>query len=376
MIERFGKMDKMIFVLSLIMMGFGIVFVYSSSFAIAQQKFGGADFFLARHLVRAGLGLLCFFAFLALDYHTLSKYGTILYGCAIALLLYTLMLPESHAINGAKRWATIGIFQFQVSEFARIALIIALAMHLEKQGDRIRERSVFLQNLVKIALVCGLILVEPNFSTALLIGFVGLSMLYVAGAKLFHIAGIACALLPAAIVAVITTPYRYKRLLGYLHMSDTKEGISYQIFQSLIGLGHGGIFGVGLGQGEQKYFYLPEPHTDFVFSILGEEMGFIGLMAVLAVFAMLLYRGMCVALRAPDTMGRLMAFGLTLVLGMYVVIHALVNTGLIPTTGVPMPFFSYGGMSLIFTMSSMGILLNISSQGSAMERVPGKSRRI
>jgi len=150
--------------------------------------------------------------------------------------------------------------------------------------------------------------------------------------------------------------------MGFLNMADMKDSVGYQAYQALIGLGHGGLFGVGLGQGEQKYFYLPEPHTDFVFSILGEEIGFAGLLVMFLIFGILLYRGMRIASRAPDKMGQVMAFGLSLMLGIYIILHAFVNTGIVPTTGVPLPFLSYGGMSLIFTMSSMGILLNISSQ--------------
>ncbi len=375
MIERIAKMDKAIFSLSLLMMGFGIVLVYSSSFAIAQQKFGGSDFFLARHLVRVLLALVCFFVFLNIDYHTLGKYSNIAYTIAAILLIYTLVLPESYAINGAKRWASFGFFRFQVSEFARIALVITLAMYLEKFSERIREGSVFMQQLIKIGIICGLVILEPDFSTALIIGCLGLCLLFVAGAKLLHIAGVFVVLIPLALLSVITSPYRHKRLLGFLNMESSKDGIAYQTYQSLIGLGHGGIFGVGLGQGEQKYFYLPEPHTDFIFSILGEEIGFVGLMVIFAIFSIILYRGMRIASKAPDKMGQVMAFGLTFVLGMYVVLHTFVNTGVVPTTGVPLPFLSYGGMSLIFTMSSMGILLNISSQMRDMEFSPRRKKK-
>jgi cell division protein FtsW len=181
------------------------------------------------------------------------------------------------------------------------------------------------------------------------------------------------AIIPAAAVVAASAPYRLRRIMGYLHTSDHKGDIGYQAYQALIGLGNGGVFGVGLGEGGQKYFYLPEPHTDFVFSILGEEIGFVGLMAVLALFGFIIYRGMKIAFNAPDKMGQFMAFGFSFILGLYVVIHACVNTGLVPTTGIPLPFLSYGGMSLVFTMSSMGLLLNISSQSRALPARGGKS---
>ncbi len=362
MIDRISKIDKTLFVLSILMMGFGIVFVYSSSCAIAQHKFGGSDFFLARHIVRVALALLCLFVFMNLDYHILGRYGTAAYVTAIALLAYVLIMPDSHAINGAKRWISLGFISFQVSEFARIALIIFLALQLDKFGERIREPGIFVQMLVKIGIICVLIVIEPNFSTAFVVGCIGLSLLFMSGAKLTHLAGVGVAFIPIAVMALVAAPYRLKRLAGFLDMANAKKGIGYQTYQSMVGLGHGGFFGVGLGQGEQKYFYLPEPHTDFVFSILGEETGFVGLMIVFLIFGLLLYRGMRIASRAGDTMGRIMAFGITLILAVYFILHAFVNTGIVPTTGVPLPFLSYGGMSLIFTMSSIGILLNISTQ--------------
>lgn len=373
MTDRMAKIDKTVLLSSLLMMGFGIVFVYSSSFAIAQQKFGGSEFFLTRHILRVLVALVCFIVFINIDYHVLGRYSNLAYILAVILLIYTLALPESEAINGAKRWIRIGFLHFQVSEFARIVLIITMAMRLEKHGERIREANFFIQLIIEIGLICGLIILEPDFSTALLIGCIGLCLLFVAGGRILHIAGVLFALISIAIVTITTSSYRYQRLIGFLDMSSNRQGLGYQTYQSLVGLGHGGLFGVGLGQGEQKYFYLPEPHTDFVFSILGEEIGFIGLIVVVAIFCILLYRGMRIAYKAPDKMGQIMAFGLTLMLGGYVLLHSFVNAGMVPATGVPLPFLSYGGMSLIFTMSSMGILLNISSQ--SLDRNPSTQKR-
>jgi len=169
-------------------------------------------------------------------------------------------------------------------------------------------------------------------------------------------------MIPFAVLMVLIKPYRMLRVISFMNLSEHSSGIGYQVTQSLIGLGRGGMFGMGLGRGEQKYFYLPEPHTDFILSILGEEFGFLGVMIVFAVFAFVIYRGMRIALNAPDRMGQLIAFGFTVVIALYALVHSAVTTGLVPPTGIPMPFLSYGGMSLIFTMSSMGILLNISSQ--------------
>ncbi len=367
MVGKMEKIDKGIFISSLLMMGFGIVFVYSSSFALAQQKFGGSDFFLARHIIRVFLALACFVAFINIDYHIIGRSGNPVYIITVALLIYLLTLPDSTAINGAKRWLSIGYFRFQVSELARIVVILAVANQSEKLGMRIREGKIFIKELIKICVLCGLIMPQPDFSTAILIGLIGLCLLFVAGAKILHILGVILVFVPIMIFAITKSPYRHERVMAFINISGTKDNIGYQVNQSLIGLGHGGFFGVGLGQGEQKYFYLPEPHTDFVFSILGEEIGFIGLIIVISIFCFMIYRGMRIALKAPDRMGQILAFGLTLILGGYVILHAFVNTGIVPTTGVPLPFLSYGGMSLIFTMAGMGILLNISSQTCDMK---------
>ena len=176
--------------------------------------------------------------------------------------------------------------------------------------------------------------------------------------------------LPVAALLVLRTPYRRARIMGYLGLHQHSDGIGYQAFQSLVGLGNGGLFGVGLGRGEQKYFYLPEPHTDFIFSILGEEIGFIGLLVVIGVMGFIVYRGMRIALAAPDRMGRAMAFAFTLAVALYAVINASVASGLVPTTGLPMPFLSYGGMSLILTMCSMGIVLNVSTRSVKRDAIP------
>lgn len=372
--ERFTRMDIGIFVVSLIMLGFSIVLVYSSSFAVAQTRYGGSDFFLARQFVRVILALLCFVLFSNVDYHFWGKHSRIAYIAAIVLLTYVLLMPGHHAINGAKRWINIGIIQFQVSELALMVMVILFAHRLQSVGDSIKTPKQITSFLTKIGILCLLIVLEPNFSTASIVALVGILMLFVAGSRFKHIAALGLAIIPVAVIVAISAPYRLRRILAFSHTSEHKDGIGYQAYQSLVGLGNGGLFGVGLGQGSQKYFYLPEPHTDFVFSILGEEIGFIGLMVVLALFLFLIYRGLKVALNAPDKSGQLMAFGFTFVVGIYVVVHAAVNTGLIPTTGIPLPFLSYGGMSLIFTMSSMGILLNISSQSKTTSLQTKKTR--
>jgi cell division protein FtsW len=369
---KIAQMDMGLFTAVLVMLGFGIVLVYSSSFALAQLKYGGADFFLARQSIRALLAIAFFTIFINVDYHFWGRISNLIYVIAIMMLLAVLFLPVSHVINGARRWISLGPLSFQVSDFARMALVLVIARGCEKAGAEIEKIQTFIKMLVKIGAVCLLILVEPNMSTAVVLGVVTLAMIFLSGARITHIGLLFVAALPVIVVLILKTPYRMRRLLAFLHSSGSKDSVGYQTYQSLIGLGNGGLFGVGLGKGEQKYFYLPEPHTDFAISILGEEIGFLGLMLVISLFVFIIYRGMQAALHAPDKMGQLLAFGFTMTIAMYAIIHASVGSGLIPTTGIPLPFLSYGGMSLVFMMSSMGIVLNISSQSRFGLNTPGK----
>ncbi len=276
--NRLGQMDMGLFTAVLVMLGFGIVLVYSSSFALAEQKFGGADFFLARQSIRALLAIVFFMVFVNVDYHFWGKISNLIYVIAVVLLLAVLFLPVSHAINGARRWISLGPLTFQVSDFARMALILAIARSCEKSGSEIERFKTFLILLSKIGIICFLILIEPNMSTAVVLGIVALSMMFLSGARVAHIVSLFLAAIPVIVLLIINTPYRMRRFNAFLHGSGAKENVGYQTFQSLIGLGHGGLFGVGLGKGEQKFFYLPEPHTDFAISILGEEIGFVGLL--------------------------------------------------------------------------------------------------
>jgi cell division protein FtsW len=363
---RQGTMDWPLFAALLLMLGFGIVLVYSSSFALAQQKYGGADFFLIRQSARACIAFICFMVCINVDYHVWGRWSGIAYLAAAAMLAALLFLPadhvvNGHAVNGARRWLSLGPIRFQVSDFARLALIVFLARAGARNDGALKDAKVLFRYLLFVGLISGLILFEPNFSTAAVIGVIAFAILFMSGARFWHLFAVALSLVPVAVLLVLKKSYRLDRWLGFINQSETRDGIGYQVYQSLVGLGNGGLFGVGLGKGEQKLFYLPEAHTDFIFSIIGEELGFIGIIVVIAFMSFIVWRGMRVALKAPDRMGQIMAFGFTFSVALYALIHACVTSGLFPATGLPMPFLSYGGMSLIFTMSSMGIVLNISN---------------
>ncbi|MDR2577480.1 MAG: putative lipid II flippase FtsW [Chitinispirillales bacterium] len=372
-----GKMDLGLFIAVLVLLGFGIILVYSSSFAVAQRNFGGADYFLSRQAVRAVLAFAAFMVFINVDYRFWSRWSGVIYIAAIMLLISVLFLPDDHAVKGAKRWMTLFGVRFQVSDFARMALILMLAKKCGEPGADFGNWRSLIPHYLRIGIICGLVLLEPDYSTTMILLAIAFSMLYMAGAKKTHILATVASVIPVGIILVLIAPYRMNRIAGFLSVGEQSGRHGYQAFQSLVGLGRGGLFGTGLGKGEQKYFYLPEPHTDFILSILGEEFGFVGLMAVFMIFAFIVYKGFKISLNAPDRTGQVMAFGFTMVIAVYTLIHSAVATNLAPTTGIPLPFLSYGGVSLVFTMSSMGILLNISSQikPENTRRIPEANRK-
>jgi cell division protein FtsW len=356
------RMDMGLFIALLLMIGSGVVLVYSSSFALASERFGGSEFFFARQMVRALIALAGFMVFINVDYHVWGRVSNMAYLFAVLLLIAVLLLPDADAVNGAKRWISVGPMKLQVSDFARMALILFVARHCHEANGEIKNYKVYFRLAGMIGVVCLLVLMEPGFSTSAILGIIGLTMLFLSGARAMHVTALGLCAVPAAAAVGMMMPHSKLRLQHFLHRGDSVSSMGYQAYQSLIGLGNGGLFGVGIGKGEQKFFYLPEPHTDFVISILGEEIGFFGLMMVVAAFVFIVYRGMKIAQHAPDKMGQLMAFGFTFVIAVYALFHAGVAVDLLPTTGIPLPFISYGGMSLIFMVCSMGIVLNVSSQ--------------
>jgi cell division protein FtsW len=239
---RKGGMDWPLFAAVIIMLGFGIVLVYSSSFALSQHRYGEADFYLARQSIRALLAVACFMICINVDYHQWGRFGGVMYLAAVALLVVLLLLPAHHAVNGARRWLSIGPIQFQVSDFARIALIIFLARKCEEAGEEMRCPGTFFRQAIMIGIVCGLVLAEPNFSTAAILAFLAFAVLFVSGARFWHVGAVALAAVPAAALLIMRTPYRLKRFISFLDLSSHRNDIGYQAFQSLVGLGNGGCW--------------------------------------------------------------------------------------------------------------------------------------
>ena len=359
-------------VLALVLLG--VVMVYSASAIVAADRFGDPFFFLKKQLFWALLGSCLLWAALRLDYRRLERLVVPLLVVSIVLLVLVLLPPFGQAINGTRRWFRIGPLSFQPVELAKFALVLYLASFLTRRARALRS---FWQGLFPILLVAGtmalLTLVQPDLGNSLALVVLTLVLAYLAGAQVKHMAWVAAAALPLVALAVALKPYRWRRMVTFVNPWDDPQGSGFQIIQSFLALGSGGLTGRGLGGSKQKLFYLPEPYTDFIFAIVGEELGMIGAVCVIALFAVLIWRGLRVGLRAPDPFGSYLALGLTVMLATQTLVNLGVVMGALPTKGLPLPFVSFGGSALLMTMFSAGVLLNISQHatgGAAWEESP------
>lgn len=361
------KADKTLFLLTLLLVGASVVMVYSAS-AVK------GSYFLYKQLAWAALGFGVLFATMRVDYHLLRRPSLIWagLGVSVVLLVAVFFAPE---INGTNRWLPFRYASVQPSELAKLVAIVFTAAVLERRMHRIGDVLYGLAPIVVVTFVLAtLIVLEPDFGTSVALVLVVGSMLFAAGLRYAHIVTAGLMLAPVAVVVVMSADYRMRRILAFLHPETVRNTDGFQLVQSLIAIGSGGWFGRGLGGSIQKLFYLPEAHTDFIFAIIGEELGLIGTTVVLLAFGMLAWRGLRIALRAPDRFGSLLAVGITMMVALQAFLNITVVTGLAPTKGLPLPFVSNGGSSLLINMVAMGILLNISQQASAVA-MPGASRR-
>ncbi|HVT43034.1 MAG TPA: putative lipid II flippase FtsW [Thermoanaerobaculia bacterium] len=356
--------DRYLFGAAMLIIVVGLAMIYSASAMIAMQKSGidNPYFYLGRQslwlLVSAGVML----ALMHVDLNRLRMpvLVHVLVAGVVALLIVALFQP---AINGTHRWIVISRFHFQPSELAKPIIILFLASQLAQKEERIDDLpSTLLPIGSVLATICGLVLLGPDFGTALTILAVSLILLFVAGVSWKRIAVFSIALVPACIALLLSADYRRDRLLSFLNPEADPLGKGFQAMQSLIAIGTGGMTGLGIGNGRQKLFFLPEPHTDFIFSIIGEELGFTGAMILLLAFAFLLWRGFRLAWLARDRFAFYAALGFTLMIGLQMLINVSVALCLLPTKGIPLPLVSYGGSSLMASMIAIGLLLNISQQ--------------
>ncbi len=358
------KSDKILFAAVVVLVLFGTLMVFSASAVVASERYASSYYFLLRQVAWAGLGLAAMIAVMNVDYRRFSNPLLVFTALALQLVLLVAALgldPSHHA----RRWLHFGAVSFQPSEFSKIALVIFLAYFLAlRQG----EVDDWKHTLLPIALVAGvtvaLVAKEPDFGTSLAIVLIVAPMLFAAGLRPAYFAYGALVAVPVVYALVFHVGYRYNRMLAFLNPYADPLGKGFQILQSYIAIGTGGIDGVGLMDGKQKLFYLPEPHTDFIFAVIGEELGFLGAVGVLALFGVILWRGLRAAAACRDEFGRLLAIGLTVMVVGQALVNMSVVLGLLPTKGISLPFVSYGGSSLLVSLLAVGILLNISQHAS------------
>lgn len=360
--QKTGHIDWIILLSAAGLMLFSVAFVYSASASFADVKFGSSEKLFWSHGIRVLVGLAVTILFAKIDYHVWQRYSKAILTIAVGFLVYVLIAGTT--IKGATRWVDIGVINFQPSEFAKFALGIHLAAMLATRQDYIKNfRYGFLPLLFWICIVCGLIALQPNLSTASVIFLISMVVIFVGNANVLHLASIGTLGFMAAIAYGFSAEYRMNRIMAFFGENGSKaaDAVNYQLQQALLAFGSGGIVGVGPGQSRQRDWFLPESYGDFIFSIVGEEYGYIGVLLILGAFSIILWRGIVTAHRAPDYFGRFLAAGITFTLGIYAFINAGVTCGLLPTTGLPMPFISYGGTAILFSAAALGILLNVSA---------------
>lgn len=368
--KNVGRIDLQILCTVILIVCVGIVMVYSSSSYFAlYSKDASPELFLKKELVWTTVGICVMIFTMSFDYHIYKKLTVLGVAITIVLLVAVLVLPEKFApsANGAKRWLEIGGLSFQPSELAKYVVVMFMAMSIDFNKKKMnRFSSGILVYLGIAAVFAALILAENNLSIASIIMIVTFIMILVGGASIKQISLIVPPAFITGMILIFTSNYRKERFLGFMDPWADASGRSYQLIQSFYSLGSGGVTGVGLGKSAQKLLYMPEPYNDFIFAIIGEELGLIGCFVVMGLFLFLILRGVSVAIRAKDNYGFLLATGIISVIAVQAMVNIAVVTGSMPVTGVPLPFISYGGTSLVFNLAAMGVLLNISRQGKEL----------
>jgi cell division protein FtsW len=353
--------DMIMIVVTLMLLSVGIIMVYSASADLGQYKMDDSFFFVKRQILFAGVGIAAMFFIMNVNYMTWRVWSKILLIICFFLLVAVLIPGVGMVRGGARSWIGVGAFSIQPSEFMKLAMIVFLAKYLSEHQKKITSlKKGLLPTLSLVMVAFGMIMLQPDLGTGAVMVGTSIVMLFVAGARISHFVGMGLIGLIGLAGLIISAPYRIKRITSFLDPWSDPLGSGFQIIQSLYALGPGGLLGLGLGQSRQKFGYLPEPQTDFIFAIISEELGFIGAVFVLILFSLLLWRGIRIALGAPDLFGSFLAIGIIGMVAIQVMINIGVVTGLMPVTGITLPFLSYGGSSLTLMLASIGVILNIS----------------
>jgi len=358
---RLNRPDAWLLIATAGLVGLGLVMVFNASYFFSEDTYGDPFLFFRKHLIALGVGLV---ALLVVSRVRLEWFERLAYPLffGFALLLAMVLVPGIGVNHGgARRWIGFGPFNFQPSEFAKTAVVLFLARSIARKRDRMAEFSTgVLPHLVIVGVCILCIALQPDFGTAVILVLVLGLMLYGGGARVSHLVGLALAVVPLGVFALVHWPYRWRRILAFLDPWRYSQDIAFQLVQSLIAFGSGGLTGIGLGDSKQKMFFLPAAHTDFIFALIGEELGVCGALLVLTLFAVIGVRGFRVAMRHPDTFASMLAFGITLVILLEAVVNVGVVVGLLPTKGLALPFLSYGGSALIAVLVQVGILTALS----------------
>lgn len=352
--------DIVLFLTTFLLLSIGVIMVLSASSYHAMLFYDDPYYFLKRQIRWGGLGIIAMLFFMNLDYYKTKRF--IVTGFIVTLILLGLVLIPGVGIEvkGSTRWLGVGTMSFAPSEIAKIAIVFFLARSISQNPERIKSIKGFASYLAVLGLVAALLLKQPDLGTTIAVAGTAFCMYIVAGARISHLIGLAMIGIMGVVALIFDEPYRLRRIIGFLKPFETASNEGYQTVQSLYALGSGWLFGVGLGNSRQKFLWLPERHTDFIFAIIGEELGFLGVFLVILLFFLFIWRGFRIAMYAPDRFGSFLAVGLTSIIAVQSVINMGVVTGSLPVTGITLPFVSYGGSSLLFSLISVGILLNIS----------------
>ena len=370
-----GKMDITFFALVLILLTIGLVMLFSASYAFAYQRFGNSYHFITRQLGFAVFGVAAMYFFSRIDYHIYRKFAWPLYVISVALLIIARLIPPM--MDGFHRWIYINIggtsINFQPSEIGKFAIVALFAHLISKNYTQMKTFKFGILTFGALLMtIVGLVLIGRHLSAAVIIFIMGFAMMIIGGIRMKYV-GIGLGAGAAGVATVAFTGVIDYALTRFRYWRDPwadPQGLGYQTIQSLLAIGSGGLLGAGLGQSRQKYLWVPEPHNDFIFSIVAEELGFIGAFIIVVLFACLVWRGFAIAMRAPDKFGSLLCVGLVFQVGLQAVLNMLVVTNTIPNTGISLPFFSYGGTALLMLMAQMGVVLSI-SRSCRLEKSPG-----
>ncbi len=364
------KFDRVLFVTTILLVAASVVMVYSASAVMAMERYQQPNLFLTKQGLFALLGVAAMALAMRVNYRVYQQPVVVWTLAIVTLVSLAAVLVVAPTINGTRRWFAVFGIGIQPSELAKVAVIVFTAAVLERRMSRIDDIRYALSPIaIGVGLVLLLVMLEPDFGSGLAVLVIAFAMVFAAGLPWRYLVGVGLALLPVMAAVAISAPYRWRRLLSFWNPWDDPYRDGFQIVQSLIAVGTGGVAGRGLGEGVQKLFYLPYPHTDFIYAVVAEELGLLGATAILICFCVITWRGLRVVTRAPDPFGSFLALGLTTMIAVQAFVNISVVLGMLPTKGIPLPFVSAGGSSLIVSLAGMGVLLNVSQHASALEDV-------